>query len=360
MTKKRFLLALALMLTAVGGAWAQGHQKYTSAVSYDNLQPGDTLCEGASITGSSYYMVAFASGRYTTTATDNYFFMSANPSFGEGGVITLSNSSTFTPKDENGNTGDAWVVTEDPYNLTLAGITMPVAEPLLNWNAATKTGSLTTPAGNVTLTVDYYGQYTLDSVPTAEGWQVKVNGTLATVTPYTTGSALGHVDNINETDSVELLPPAELRGTIKAVRLTESVAAPAVVEPITVTWNSTALSAMAMSFVSGSQSRTQDDVTVTMTASGGPMTFGSMMDVNGTGNFVFSTELGNITQIVISFSDGGDWTGANAGWPSELYTYGAGTFTWSGTPASSVTLSSDGASNINGITSIVFTIQPNN
>ena len=90
------------------------------------------------------------------------------------------------------------------------------------------------------------------------------------------------------------------------------------------------------------------------------MTFGSMMDVNGTGNFVFSTELGNITQIVISFSEMGNWMEANAGWPSWFTSYGAGTFTWSGTPASSVTLSSDGASNINGITSIVFTIQPNN
>ena len=124
MTKKRFLLALALMLTGVGGAWAQG-----------NTTP-------------------------------------VNPT-------TIPNQ----------------------------------------WQ-------LTVPAGNVTLTVEYYGQYTLDSVPTAEGWQVKVNGSLATVTPYTPGSALGHVDNINETDSVEFIPPAELRGTIKAVRLTESVAAP--------------------------------------------------------------------------------------------------------------------------------------
>ena len=233
------------------------------------------------------------------------------------------------------------------------GNTTPV-----NWNAATKTGSLTVLAGNVTLTVDYYGQYTLDSVPTAEGWQVKVNGSFATVTPYTPGSALGHVDNINETDSVELIPPAELRGTIKAVRLTESVAAP--VEPITVTWNSTALSAMQMNIMSGSQSRTQDDVTVTVTSSGEPMDFGSIMGVNGTGNFVFSTELGNITQIVISFSEMGAWMEANAGWPSELYTYEAGTFIWSGTPASSVTLSGDGGSVIFGITSIVFTIQPNN
>ena len=124
MTKKRFLLALALMLTAVGGAWAQG-----------NTTP-------------------------------------VNP--------------TTTPNQ---------------------------------W-------SLTVPAGNVTLTVDYYGQYTLDSVPTAEGWQVKVNGTARTVTPYEGNTALGYVENINETDSVELIPPAALRGTIKAVRLTESVAAP--------------------------------------------------------------------------------------------------------------------------------------
>ena len=125
MTKKRFLLALALMLTAVGGAWAQGN-------------------------------------------------------------------------------------------------TTPV-----NWNAATRTGSLTTPAGNVTLTVDYYGQYTLDSVPTAEGWQVKVNGSLATVTPYTPGSALGHVDNINETDSVELIPPDSLKNVIKSVRLVDNSTPPA-------------------------------------------------------------------------------------------------------------------------------------
>ena len=125
MTKKRFLLALALMLTAVGGAWAQGN----------------------------------------TT----------------------------------------------PVN--------PVTGQANQW-------SLTVPAGNVTLTVDYYGQYTLDSVPTAEGWQVKV-GAAAPVYPtaYTEGNTqLGHVDNINETDSVELVPPAELRETIKSVTLVEAAA----------------------------------------------------------------------------------------------------------------------------------------
>ena len=228
MTKKRFLLALALMLTAVGGAWAQGN-------------------------------------------------------------------------------------------------TTPV-----NWNAATKTGSLTVPAGNVTLTVDYYGQYTLDSVPTAEGWQVKVNGTARTVTPYEGNTALGYVENINETDSVELIPPAELRGTIKAVRLTESVAAP--VEPITVTINQSDWGIAMYSF-------TKDGVTVS--ASSIDPNDGNLMDGGS-----FSTTLGNFTSIVVTtsgcYASGEGWSGCS----------------WSGTPASSVSFSGDFMGM--GQTTIVCTIQPNN
>ena len=235
MTKKRFLLALALTLTAVGGAWAQG-----------NTTP-------------------------------------VNP--------------TTTPNQ---------------------------------W-------SLTVPAGNVTLSVDYYGQYTLDSVPTAEGWQVKVYGSLATVTPYTPGSALGHVDNINETDSVELIPPAELRGTIKAVRLTESVAAP--VEPITVTINQSDWGDAMYSF-------TKDGVTVSA----------GFIDAND-GNLMqggsFSTTLGNFTSIVVT-TELCDASGT--GWSSA----GGNTQTWSGTPASSVSFSGGFYGFGQVQTTIVCTIQPNN
>ena len=235
MTKKRFLLALALMLTAVGGAWAQGN-------------------------------------------------------------------------------------------------TTPV-----NWNAATKTGSLAVPAGNVTLTVDYYGQYTLDSVPTAEGWQVKVNGTAKTVTPYEGNTALGHVDNINETDSVELIPPAELRGTIKAVRLTESVAAPAVVEPITVTINQSDWPDYDNPFTVGG---------VTVSADLIDAMFGDLL-----GGGSFSTTLGNFTSIVVTTFD---CRASGTGWSA-----GGSTQTWSGTPASSVFFSGDFVGMNHGIT-IVCTIQPGN
>ena len=194
--------------------------------------------------------------------------------------------------------------------------------------------SLTTPAGNVTLTVDYYGQYTLDSVPTAEGWQVKVNGSFATVTPYEGNTALGHVDNINETDSVELIPPAELRGTIKAVRLTESVAAPA--EPITVTIN--------QSDFGYDNSFTKDGVTVS--AGYIDHDYGNLVNDGS-----FSTTLGNFTSIVVtSFHCNASGTG----WSGDMES-----MTWSGTPASSVSFGGSFYGQGNGIT-ITCTIQPNN
>ena len=53
MNRIKHFMILALALAMSLGAWAQTHQRYTTAVAYDNLQPGDTLCEGASITGST-------------------------------------------------------------------------------------------------------------------------------------------------------------------------------------------------------------------------------------------------------------------------------------------------------------------
>ena len=233
MTKKRFLLALALMLTAVGGAWAQGN-------------------------------------------------------------------------------------------------TTPV-----NWNAATRTGSLTTPAGNVTLSVDYYGQYRLDSIP--QGWQVKVNGSLMgsdTLKTYTDGGnpQMRYIAAINETDSVELLPPDSLKAVIKSVRLVEP--APAVVEPITVTINQS-------DWGNAMDSFTKDGVTVS--AGFIDAMFGDLL----TGGS-FSTTLGNFTSIVVTTSScdasGTGWSGCS----------------WSGTPAPTVSFGGSFYGMGQVQTTIVCTIQPNN
>ena len=342
MTKKRFLLALALMLTAVGGAWAQDSPTvYSSSVALTDLQVGDVLIDGFSITRESGQFIQVRGYRRDggSAVTDSY--SNVNNATFPGGVTIRGNASNYnyTPYAD-GQDANAWIVSDvdegtypkvylDGYNYTAPTPGTLVEDGNNQWHLAV-------PAGNVTLTVDYYGQYTLDSVPTAEGWQVKVNGTLATVTPYSTGSALGHVDNINETDSVELIPPAELRGTIKAVRLTESVAAPA--EPITVTINQSDWPTSGNSF-------TKDGVTVSagsIDANVGNLTSGGS----------FSTTLGNFTSIVVTTFY---CTASGTGWDTS---YGS-TQTWSGTPASSVSFSGSFYGMGNGIT-ITCTIQPNN
>ena len=360
MTKKRFLLALALMLTAVGGAWAQGHQKYTSAVNLSVLQTGDTLAEGASI---NYNLCS--------SCMDNYLHVAANRAKANGDLITypygqsistsitvgaegaiVDGTSTYTPVTADNQDGNAWVVNldfdagADFYDVTLSGITMPVAAPLLVKDNDTL-WHLTTPAGNVTLSVTYYGQYRLDSIP--QGWEVKVNGTLMgsdTLKTYTEGGnpQMRYIAAINETDSVELIPPAELRETIKAVRLTESVAAPAVVEPITVTWNKSDITG------TSPDSFTKDGVTVyseRVDAYGDDERTSIRNSSESTGTF--TTTLGNFTKIEVTAMNnisGTGWSGNSS------------KMTWEGEASSSVSFQGY-IMGYSGIT-IVFTIQPNN
>ena len=86
--------------------------------------------------------------------------------------------------------------------------------------------TLTMPADNMLLKVSYYDEYTLDSIPM--GWQVKV-GNAAPVHPtaYTEGNTtLGHL-TISETDSVELIPPANVKPNVKSVTLVDNSTPPA-------------------------------------------------------------------------------------------------------------------------------------
>ena len=232
MTKKRFLLALALMLTAVGGAWAQGHQKYTSAVAMTSLQAGDTLAEGFSLTGQDGNFIRFDAGRFTSNGDITQISRGAIVSIGANCVITASGGAyTFTPKDESGNAGNAWLVTNVSSSpgssfadIYLSGITVataPAADLLIKDNDTL--WHLTTPAGNVTLSVTYYGQYRLDSIP--QGWTVMVNDANwnDSLKTYTDGgnTQMRYIAAINETDSVELIPPDSLKDVIKSVTLVE-------------------------------------------------------------------------------------------------------------------------------------------
>ena len=336
MTKKRFLLALALMLTAVGGAWAQGNTRYASgSVDAATLQVGDTLCEGVTITGNGNNYLTLNIGRWKMSG--NVMQASTMKMF----PVTLGTGASiddwgdiYTPVTEGGEDGDAWLVTSIdngcPY---LSGILLPQPPAGTLVEDGNNQWHLTTPAGNVTLSVTYYGQYRLDSIP--QGWQVKVNGSLMgsdTLKTYTDGGnpQMRYIAAINETDSVELVPPDSLKDIIKSVTLVEP--APAVVEPITVTINQSDF---------GWDSFTKDGVTV----SAGMI---DPMDGNLMSGGSFSTTLGNFTSIVVTTA------GCNAsgtGWSD---------CSWSGTPASTVSFSGAFMGMGQVQTTIVCTIQPNN
>ena len=125
----------------------------------------------------------------------------------------------------------------------------------------------------------------------------------------------------------------------------------------------------------GSNSKTINGITIAVS---GDAQFHStgLMDVHGdagpvpdpdqvyaVGTFTFTSSAGKIKRIDINHN-GGLWYGAGEGWPGSYQVYDNSTFTWSGTPAASVTLngSHKGFENcaLFDVSSIVFTIEPTN
>ena len=91
-----------------------------------------------------------------------------------------------------------------------------------------------------------------------------------------------------------------------------------------------------------------------------PNKHSSFEEVTGAGTFTFTSSVGNIKRIDINH-DWGMWSGAGAGWPGSYEVYENGKFTWSGTPAASVTLNGsqdwEHECSIMNISSIVFTLE---
>jgi len=119
-----------------------------------------------------------------------------------------------------------------------------------------------------------------------------------------------------------------------------------------VTWNSSKVAGI--DIVSGDpeyNSFESDGITVAAFAENGSYFMDSEMSVDN-GYFTFTSSVGKIKKIEINYTDDLYWDEPSDGWSLV-----DGTFTWSGTPATSVTLSSSGLAGIVGITSIVFTLE---
>ena len=147
----KHILLLALMLFGVAGAaWAdRAPQKFTGPVAKTDLVQGDTLAPGFSITGLSVSNnLGFDGNRYKQGGVLGNSERIANGSSvtGYGGdnpvAIIISETILFTPVDESGQDGNAWVVT---YNsgayLMISGIYIapdpyvPALDELTgNWN----------------------------------------------------------------------------------------------------------------------------------------------------------------------------------------------------------------------------------
>ena len=132
-----------------------------------------------------------------------------------------------------------------------------------------------------------------------------------------------------------------------------------------ITWDQSKLSSMAMNIESGSGSKASDGIEVTAVSTGEFVRFcyGGAIEIgngegSGGGYLTFTSSVGNIAQIDIYHSGAGEWNNANGDWISPYYeNFEGGIFTWSGTPAASITLTGDAPRHIDDITSIEFTIE---
>ena len=119
-------MTLALLIMAVGGAWAGG-TVYNSSVDVHTLQPDDILIEGAAITGITSSYAPKIVGYYMQSEDDEHYskYNSTRALAGSDAQVTLlaggvieylrtSSSSryTYTPCDAEYNPLNAWIVTQ--------------------------------------------------------------------------------------------------------------------------------------------------------------------------------------------------------------------------------------------------------
>jgi len=158
---KRLTLTLALLLTAVGGAWADG-TVYNTTVALKDLKAGDVLTDGFKLTtekGQYIYVKGYMKDGGTAETSD-YTQLNADNSTFPGGVTISESGSTYTPYAD-GKDANAWIVSDwkdlgsatmlylDGYNYTPTEWSLTPDETGKTWTLAKM------PASNIELQVEY-------------------------------------------------------------------------------------------------------------------------------------------------------------------------------------------------------------
>ena len=194
---KKTLLTLVALLALTTQSWATAPTVYSEAVAISQLQVGDILTPGFSLTGNG--TVSLQGDR---CKMDGSLQSGSNPlvensyiTYNSDGTLTIENMSV-TPVDGDGNDGNAWEVTATSPEITIAGTTYtPATGTAVTFtrgtgdkaNECTMDGGM--PAGNVEVTVNYFAMAEFakkansddDDVPTANtGVQAKTDAPLLT------------------------------------------------------------------------------------------------------------------------------------------------------------------------------------
>ena len=215
--KRKLMMTLALLLTAVGGAWADetllltiestGYKSFTSgSKTFDEIA---TVTFGAELSNdgdnwgwfsnqesdNQTITVTAASDAYTITRVK---FYSANGSaFDEEApflAIVRHDGTSYIAK-VNGTSIGRWGVNKIEVYGYEGTSPASTSGPEVAWDKAEKTGTFKMPGGNVTLQPEYYPQAELTAAPTA------INDV-----PATTDGAIvnaGTVANIGETANAQ-------------------------------------------------------------------------------------------------------------------------------------------------------------
>ena len=198
-------MTLALLLTAVTGAWAT---EFTSLKVGDVLHVGDAINTGTNYTVYGAYLDAgfqpatlvranIGIDEITESETGAYY------------LIKGQNDFYFGVIKGDGYEGGYWPVTDTSDGISVTAITpggyteltfavhegSAASGPEVAWDKAKKTGTFTMPGGNVTLEPEYYPQAALTVAPTA------INDV-----PATTDGAIvnaGTVANIGSTETAQ-------------------------------------------------------------------------------------------------------------------------------------------------------------
>ena len=394
-----FVALVAIAAAATGPARAQSHQKYTSGtVAVSALQEGDTLCQGATINKDVTGAVMFAANRWKygnpPVVKDAGAYFNVTPyTILDGAAIAWSDGYA-TPVDENGNDGDAWIVTSktgtDYVQLYLGGILLPPpplytvkmapgTEDSTSWSFNPDEAPTTGVAEGTVVNISYTGSRKVKSVVATYVPAALPAATVATAPTATANVTAGSTTALVSAGTAEggtmmylvtttNTQPASTEGFSATVPTAESlnaagtyyvwyfaagdaehsdseisasaVAVTVTVATITVTWNSFPTSGFGTSF-------SQDGIT--LTAEMIDWEYGGIEAQYEDGKF--TSTVGNFTKIEITADHLSSWSG---------WTKSGNKATWTGN-ASNVTFRSSNYwdQTIDGLSSIVFTIQPN-